>query len=88
MWCDEVFRGNGREAPRDSRNGDESCVVRFSGGTDEKPRGIPGTLMKVVWQVWFLSGSAAVAAGHLVSSGVWGDEIQLGMKEVILNIIL
>ena len=38
-----------REAPRDYRDGEESCMTRFSGGTDEKRRGIPATLRKVVW---------------------------------------
>ena len=65
-------------------------MARFSGGTDEKRRGIPATVRKVVWPGFpvertrspvgfrnvnescvaslFFSGSAAVAAGHLVSA--------------------
>ena len=38
------------ESPAGASHGDESCVTRFSGGTDEKARGFPATVMKVVWQ--------------------------------------
>ena len=43
------------------------CGQVFRGNEREAPRD-PATLMKAVWQVCFLSGSAAVAAGHLVSA--------------------
>ena len=33
----------------DQNYGDESCVTRFSRGADEKRRGIPATVRKVVW---------------------------------------
>ena len=85
-----VLRPERTRSPAECSHGDESCVTRFSGGTDEKRRGIPATVRKVVWPGFpgertrspagsrnvnescvaslFFSGSAAVAAGHLVSA--------------------
>ena len=56
------FPGERTRSPAGSRNVDESSVASLFSPRD------PATLMKAVWQVWFLSGSAAVAAGHLVSA--------------------
>ena len=44
-----VLRRERRRSPAECSHGDESCVTRFSGGTDEKRRGIPATVRKVVW---------------------------------------
>ena len=85
-----VLRPERTRSPAECSHGDESCVTRFSGGTDEKRRGIPATVRKVVRPGFpgertrssagsrnvnescvaslFFSGSAAVAAGHLVSA--------------------
>ena len=45
-----VLRPERTRSPAECSHGDESCVTRFSGGTDEKRRGIPATVRKVVWQ--------------------------------------
>ena len=85
-----VLRPERTRSAAECSHGDESCVTRFSRGTDEKRRGIPATVRKVVWHGFpgertrspagsrnvnescvaslFFSGSAAVAAGHLVSA--------------------
>ena len=44
-----VLRPERTRSPAGCSDGDESCVTRFSGGTDEKRRGIPATVRKVVW---------------------------------------
>ena len=44
-----VLRPERTRSPAECSHGDESCVTRFSGGTDEKRRGIPATVRKVVW---------------------------------------
>ena len=45
-----VLRPERTRSAAECSHGDESCVTRFSGGTDEKRRGIPATVRKVVWQ--------------------------------------
>ena len=45
-----VLRPERTRSPAECSHGDESCVTRFSRGTDEKRRGIPATARKVVWQ--------------------------------------
>ena len=44
-----VRRRERTRSPAGCSHGDESCVTRFSGGTDEKRRGIPAPVRKVVW---------------------------------------
>ena len=44
-----VLRPERTRSPAECSHGDESCVTRFSGGTDEKRRGIPAPVRKVVW---------------------------------------
>ena len=44
-----VLRPERTKSPAECSHGDESCVTRFSGGTDEKRRGIPATVRKDVW---------------------------------------
>ena len=44
-----VLRPERARRPAECCHGDESCVTRFSGGTDEKRRGIPAPVRKVVW---------------------------------------
>ena len=44
-----VLRPERARRPAGCSDGDESCVTRFSGGTDEKRRGIPAPVRKVVW---------------------------------------
>ena len=44
-----VLRRERTRSPAECSHGDESCVTRFSGGTDEKRRGIPAPVRKVVW---------------------------------------
>ena len=44
-----VLRRERTRSPAECSRGDESCVTRFSGGTDEKRRGISAPVMKVVW---------------------------------------
>ena len=45
-----VPRRERTRSPAGCNHGDESCVTRFFRGTDEKRRGIPATVRKVVWQ--------------------------------------